>query len=57
MTNYVDHRTEQELADRLAKKVLSKMEWPCKLVHVLFDANVSNEQYRVTVTVEPKEAK
>lgn len=55
MTEYIDHCTEQELADRLAKKVVSKMGWPCKLVHVSFDTDISSEQYTVTVIVEPKE--
>lgn len=55
MTGYVDNCTEHELADRLARKVLSQIEWPCKLIHVSFNTDISNEQYRITVVVEPKE--
>lgn len=55
MTRHIDHRTEQELADRLARKVVSNLEWPCKLVQSSFDTEVSNELYKVIVTVEPKE--
>ena len=52
MTDYTDNRSEQELADRLVKKIVFKLRSPVKLVQSTFDVTVMNEDY--VVTVEPK---
>ena len=53
MTEYIDHRSEQELAERLAEKVVRDLhrQGPCKLVQKQFGVIVLNVGY--TITIKP----
>lgn len=54
MTDYIDLRSEDELAEHLANKIVRKLatRGPCLLVQKTFDVIAMNKEY--VVTVEPR---
>jgi len=54
MDNVIDCRSEQELADRLANKVVRRINGGgCELLHTEYHTTVQNKSFTVKVTVEP----